>query len=273
MMMAGLAHINNHMIRKKAFSSLDRELLFASARRDSQKEIEDLLAMGASPSCRNGSGATPLIASIFANNKAAFDLLLAASEPSLRDCGGLQAVDIAALTGRIEFLDALLADGRSELSHKEMSGSRHWTPLMHAVAGGYSQCVDLLLPASEPLDITIIGTSALSVTLSLKNPEQAARIARKLLRAEPRLGLILGESQEPLLFHAIRSKAHLVAEALIPYSDLCLRIRRQNALEFAQEHAPWIANIIRAAIERGEIDLSTRAETTSNSARSRSRTL
>ena len=260
------------MIGKKKTSLLDHELLLASARHGSQNEIEGLLALGASTSCRNGSGATPLIASIFANNKAAFDLLLPRSIPAIRDCGGLQAVDIAALNGRDDFIEALLADGRSELSHRDMSGARHWTPLMHAVAGGDLRCVELLLPASSPLDITVIGCSALSVTLSLKRDPQAG-IAKALLRAEPRLGLILGERQEPLLFHAIRSKALLVAESLIPHSDLCLRIRRQNALEFALEHAPSIADLIRATIEAREIDSSTRGPATSNSITSRPRTL
>lgn len=261
MMMLGLAHILDPMTGRKPQSTVDRELLLTSAKHGylALKEIKSLLAMGASTSSRNGSGSTALMISALNNNKPAFDLLLPASNPALRDCGGLQAVDIAALTGRDYFVEALLADGRSEFSHQAMSGGRHWTPLMHAVAGGHHRCMELLLPASELLDTTILGSTALSATLSSQRAEPSANIAKALLLAEPRLGLILGESQEPILFHAIRSKALLVAEALIPYSDLNLRIGSKNALDLAQERAPSIANLIRAAIESKEIDCSTRA--------------
>lgn len=239
------------MARQRPAPIVDTELLLAIGRGGSKEEIQSLLALGASPSFQSGSGDTPLLASVKKKNYAAFDILLPISNPSIRDCGSLQAIDVAALMGLDRFVQRLIAAGGSQLLMSEMDQPR-WTPLMHAATSSHLKCVELLLPVSSVFDETSDGSSAFTATLSTVS-SQGPTVAKMLFDAQPSLALATGPDGETPLFKAIRCNAASIAEILIPLSDLSAIIKGQAILDCAKIRAPHIAAAIQSALDSREI--------------------
>ncbi len=174
---AGHGHVVNFLLAQHANPNAVRQdgdtPLIVAARQGDREAVRALLEAGADPNARNSQDLSPLAEAALEGRVAAIEVLGPHSRSSLD-----YSLQLAAVKGRTEVMDALLRHGANVLARS----SENRTPLMYAAKYGHQEAVRLLLER---------GSNALALDDDLKT---AAMLAEDENHAE--VAAIINEPRE-----------------------------------------------------------------------------